>query len=185
MTDDGGVTVTDTPPAAPPKSRRGRETVLDMFRTLGVVFALVIPLWFFGQASKSDSKAIRPADPAVVSSLLTSYARDPGGPVPTTLDGWTINIATGEDGVARIGYVRGDSYMEWQGGTGTAFLKDATGEGKQVGTVDVGGVTWQQWSTAGDRTSLVRTAGPATVLVGGIRTTATEAQLEQLAATVR
>jgi hypothetical protein len=182
MTDNGGVTLTDTPPAAPPKSRRGRETVFDMFRTLALVFALVIPLWFFGQASPSDSKKIRPVDPT---ELFHAFARDTGGPVPAQLAGWVINVQASENGIARVGYVRAHGYMEWQGASGTGFLEDATGKGRQVGTVVVGGVTWQRWSSGQGQTSLVRTFGKATVLVGGIRETASLEQLESLAALVR
>jgi hypothetical protein len=181
MTDDGGVTVTAAPPA-PARSRRGRETALDMLRTLAVVFVLVVPLWFFGQASPDDSKRIRPVDPT---EALQAFAKETGGPLPSTPSGWVVNVKDYRAGVVRVGYVLGEHYTEFQGSTGTAFLEDATGKGKPVGTVDVAGTPWQSWESQDGHTSLVRTVGSVTVLVGGVRENATQAELEQLAATVR
>jgi hypothetical protein len=182
MTDNGGVTVTQTPPAPPARSRRGRETALDMVRSLAVVLLLVVPLWFFGQGSPSDSQKIRPVDPT---EALQAFGESTGGPVPTTPSGWVSNVREIRDGVVRVGYVVGDGYAEFQGAVGTAFLEDATGKGKQVGTVDVGGVTWQDWRSQDDHESLVRTVGKVTVLVGGVRENVTLDQLKALAATVR
>jgi hypothetical protein len=178
------VTVTDAPPAvpAPAKKRRGRETALDMVRTLVVVFALVVPLWFFGQASPQDSKTIRPIDP---SETYADFHAATGGPVPTTPSGWTPNVQAYDGGVARVGYVRAKHYLEWQASTGTSWVYDATGKGSHTGTVDVGGVAWQTWSDGSGHTSLVRSFGNVTELVGGVRQTGTLADLEQLAATIR
>jgi hypothetical protein len=174
------VTVTDAPPAVPQKKRRGRETALDMVRTLAVVFALVIPLWFFGQASPSDSKKIRPIDP---SETYTDYHSVTGGPAPTTPAGWTPNVQAYDGEVARVGYVRAKHYMEWQGSTGTAWVYDATGKGSRTGTVSAGGVEWQRWEDGSGHVSLVRSFGKATALVGGVRENATFAELQSLAAT--
>ncbi|HTL23856.1 MAG TPA: hypothetical protein VL281_07440, partial [Mycobacteriales bacterium] len=71
------------------QKKRGRETALDMVRTLLVVFAVVIPLWFFGQASPSDSKAIRPIDPT---ETYKDYRAVTGGPAPSTPAGWIPNV---------------------------------------------------------------------------------------------
>ncbi|MDX6216979.1 MAG: hypothetical protein QOG99_2563 [Frankiales bacterium] len=180
--ENGGVTITDTaPPAAPARKRRGRETVLDMIRTLAVVFALVVPLWFFGQASPSDSKAIRPVDP---SETYKDYHAVTGGPAPSTPAGWVANVQAYDGEVARVGYVHQKHYMEWQGSTGTAWVDDATGRGSRTGTVTVAGAVWQLWEDGSGHTSLVRTFGKATSLVGGIRELATLAELESLAATL-
>ena len=106
MTDTGGVTVVETTRPVPGgKKRRGRETALDMLRSLGVVFLLVVPLWFFGQASPSDSKRIRPIDP---SEALRAFVSDTRGPVPTTPAGWVPNVQSLDGGVVRVGYVVGD-----------------------------------------------------------------------------
>jgi hypothetical protein len=161
--------------------RRGRETVLDMIRTLAVVFALVIPLWFFGQASPSDKKDIRPVDPT---ATYQAFSSSTGGPTPSTPEGWTPNVQAYEGDVARVGFVRGEHYMEWQGATGTGWLVDATGKGKQVGTVTVGGAEWQRWEDGDEHVSLVRAFEKATVLVGGVRENAPLDELQSHAATL-
>ena len=153
-----------------------------MIRTLAVVFALVVPLWFFGQASPDDKKDIRPVDPT---ETYRVFAADTGGPTPSTPAGWTPNVQAFESDVARVGFVRDEHYMEWQGSTGTAWLVDATGKGKQVGTTTIAGAEWQRWEDADDHVSLVRVFGRATVLVGGTRENASDDELELLAATVR
>jgi hypothetical protein len=176
------VTVVESPPAPTGKKKRGRETALDMVRSLAVVFLLVVPLWFFGQASPQDSKRIRPVDPT---DALQAFVQATGGPIPTTPAGWVVNVRAYDGAVVRVGYVIGEHYTEFQGAVGTGFLEDATGKGKQVGTVDVAGVPWQDWKSADDHESLVRTVGTVTVLVGGVREDASLDQLRTLAATVR
>jgi hypothetical protein len=183
MPDTGGVTAVETSrPAPAAKKSRGRETALDMLRSLGVVFLLVVPLWFFGQASPGDSKRIRPVDP---SAALAAFVADTKGPVPATPARWTPNVQAYDSGVVRVGYVVGDHYLEFSGAVGTEFLADATGKAKQVGTVDVGGTAWQDWKSADGHESLVRAAGPVTVMVGGVREDASLDELKELAATVR
>ena len=173
--------MTDAPPAVPvPKKRRGRETALDMVRTLAVVFALVVPLWFFGQASPTDSKTIRPVDPT---ETYRDFTAATGGPAPTTPAGWTPNVQAYDGDIARVGYVRKKHYMEWQGSTGTDWVYDATGKGKQAGTVTVGGAVWQRWEDGSGHVSLVRTFGKTTSLVGGVRQVGSLSDLESLAAT--
>jgi hypothetical protein len=164
--------------------RRGRETALDMVRTLAVVFAVVVPLWFFGRSSPGDSKRIRPVDP---SPAYTAFVRDTHGPVPSsTPAGWVCTVsAYGEDGLLRVGYVDGDHYLELAGAKGTAFLTDETGHGTLAGTVPVNGVAWQDYRSADGHRSLVLTRAGVTVLVGGVRETATDAELLELAALVR
>jgi hypothetical protein len=164
------------------KSRRGRETALDMIRTLAVVFALVIPLWYFGQASPEDSKAIRPVDPT---SLLSSYRSATGLPVPAAPAGWTVNVARAEEGTVRVGFVRDESYAEFTAGTGEAFLETYAGKGATDETLDVGGVRWDVWTAEGGQESLVRKVGVQYQLVGGVRETASREELLSLAATVR
>ena len=160
--------------------KRGRETVLDMVWTLLVVFAVVVPLWFFGQASPSDSKKIRPVDP---SEAYAAFAADAHGPtLESTPSGWTCNVRDySETGVLRVGYVHGKSYLEVSGAKGTAFLEDETGKGKPVGTVDVDGTTWQSWENQAGAQSLVLTRSGVTVLVGGTRETSSQADLVEFA----
>lgn len=182
MSDNGGVPVVESPPVPTGKKKRGRESARDMLLSLGVVFLLVVPLWFFGQASPKDSKAIRPVD---ASGALHDFATDTHGPVPTTPRGWITNVQAYGGGVVRVGYVLGKRYAEFSGAIGTTFLADATGNAKKVSTVDVKGVPWDIYESADAHESLVRSFGKVTVLVGGIRETATQAELEVLAATIR
>lgn len=176
--------MTDAPPAspAPAKKRRGRETALDMVRTLAVVFALVLPMWFFGQASPKDVKTIRPVD---ATETYRDFRSVTGGPVPTTPSGWIPNVQGYDGGIARVGYVKGKHYLEWQASTGTQWVFDATGKGRQTGSVSVAGAAWQTWSDGSGHTSLVRSFGKVTELVGGVRQTGSLDDLEVLAATIR
>jgi hypothetical protein len=180
------VTTTTTVPApAAPKKRRGRETVLDMVRTLAVVFALVLPMYLFHQGGPGDRKRLRPVDPTEV---FAAYAHDVGGPVPSAIPpGWTCTVRDTETvaGVARVGYVVGDHYVEYAGSTGDAFLPDETGQAQRVGRVTVAGVVWDDYRNRAGAESLVLRRGTATVVVGGVRETATTAELETLAALVR
>jgi hypothetical protein len=153
-----------------------------MLLSLGVVFLLVVPLWFFGQASPKDSKTIRPVD---ASGAFQDFSRDTHGPVPTTPKGWVTNVQAYDGGVLRVGYVLGERYTEFSGAIGTTYLAEATGKGKKVSTVDVNGAPWDIYESADAHESLVRTFGAVTVLVGGVRETATQDELEVLAATVR
>ncbi len=153
-----------------------------MLRTLGVVFALVIPLWFFARASPGDSKAIRPVSEA---AALRAFADDTRAPVPTAPAGWVVNVASYDARIVRVGFVRKDSYAEFTGGSGAGFLETYAGKGSVDGTVDVNGTPWQKFTTVDGHTSLLRDVSGVTVLIGGIRETASDAELEELAATVR
>jgi hypothetical protein len=165
-------------------TKRGRETALDMVRTLLVVFALVVPMWFFGRSSPGDAKRIRPVDPR---EAYSSFVADTHGPVLATApSGWTCTVRAYEvGGVLRVGYVHDNDYVEFSGARGTAFLPDATGHASRVGAVDVDGVTWQDYRDHDGHQSLVRTSNGVTVLVGGVRETATEDELEAFARLVR
>jgi hypothetical protein len=166
------------------QKKRGRETALDMVRTLAVVFAVVVPLWFFGQSSPGDSKSIRPVDPT---EAYAAFAQDTHGPVlAATPAGWTCTVRVyDESGLLRVGYVKGDSYLEVAGAKGEGFLVDETGHGRKVGTVDVGGTAWQSWENDAGAQSLVLTREGVTVLVGGVRETSTQQQLVDFAAALR
>jgi hypothetical protein len=180
MTDT--MTVTMTAPAPTGRRKRGRETALDMVRSLAVVFLLVLPMWYFGQSSPGDSKRIRPVDPA---PALAAYRADTGGPVPHTPKGWVVNVARYDAGVVRVGFVVGDHYTEFSAGSAPTFLETAAGKGSVLGTVHVGGQVWQRYASTDGHESLLRMAGGTRLLVGGIREDVSLEQLETLAATVR
>ena len=165
-------------------TKRGRETALDMVRTLAVVFLLVLPMWFFGRSSPGDAKRIRPVDPR---EAYAAFVQDTHGPVPSaTPEGWTCTVRVYEaGGLLRVGYVHGDDYVEFAGALGTSFLDDETGKARPVGSVDVDGVTWQDYRSADDHQSLVLTRAGVTVLVGGVRENASLDELKALASLVR
>lgn len=165
----------------------GRETALDMLRSLAVVFAIVLPLWYFGQPSPSDSKRIRPVDPK---PALAGFVQDTRAPAPREAPaGWVVTVATGGPGQVRVGYVitdgSGERYLEFAGGSGPGFLEQASGRARERGSVLVAGVAWRRYETSDGRESLVRTVNGTTVLVGGVRETATSEELQRLAAAVR
>lgn len=179
------MTTAAAPVPAAPKKRRGRETVLDMVRTLAIVFALVLPMYLFHQGGPGSRKAIRAVDPTEAYALAVTDLRAPAP--SSTPKGWTTTVVDTRTtaGVARVGYVVGDHYLEYVAGDGDAFLLDATGRGTRTGQDDVSGVVWQLYRNADGAESLVLRRGPATVLVGGVRETATRAELETLARLVR
>ena len=179
MTDTRSVTTT-TQAAAPAKKKRGRESAGDMVRSLGVVMILVLALWFFGQASPSDSHRVRPVDPT---QELTDFARSaPGVPLPRAVPaGFVANVSLLSPAGLRIGYVIGkEHFAEFAASRESSFVTDQTGRGAPVDTVDVGGNPWQHVRSGG-HDSLVKAYGPVSVVVGGIRDTATVAELTSLA----
>lgn len=178
---------TEPRPVAPSRKKRGRETAGDMIRSLLVVFALVVPLWFLAQPPKSDSQTLRVVDPTADVSAFRAAA--PGVPTPTTPAGWKPTSSTPDlPASLRIGYVvPGEQYAEYAASTGAAgaFLPGITGNGSRVGSFTVGGTDWQLWRDGDGHTSLVQTLPAGTVVVGGVRETASLDQLRTLALTVR
>ena len=167
--------------------RRGRETVGDMVRSLGLVLAGVVALWWLAQPPSADEAVIREMPTAGAVAELQRSA--PGIPVPGPLpEGWVSNavVATG-DGL-RIGWNTPDKhYVEYAASLGddADFLRDFSGSGSPVGDVTVGGVTWQQLQNADDETTLVREVDGRTVAVGGTREDGTFEEVRQVAAAVR
>lgn len=179
MTDTERVT-TATRAAAPAKRKRGRESAGDMVRSLGVVMILVVALWFFGQASPSDSHRVRPVNPT---QELADFARSaPGVPLPRTVPaGFVPNVSVLSPAGLRVGFVIGtDHFAEYAASREASFVADQTGRGASVGTVDVAGEPWQHLRSAG-HDSLVKAFGAVSVVVGGVRDTATVGELTALA----
>lgn len=174
-------------PAARTRTKRGRETPTDMLRSLGLILLVVVPVWFLAQPGTGDAKQIRVVP--IASDVAAFHAAAPGVPVPGALPaGWRATSSTPAPGALRIGWVTAQGqYAEYDATTAPAapFLSDATGKGDEVGTLDVSGVVWRQFRDADDHTSLVREAGGGTVVVGGLRETATLSELRDLAAAVR
>jgi len=180
------VTAPTAPPAAPARKRqRGRESVGDMVRSLGLVMLIVVPIWFFAQPPDSDEQSLRVVDPSQDIGLLQRAS--PGVPVPGALpEGWRTTSSTLDPQDLRIGYVTpSGEYAEYAASARPEFLTEITGGGEEVGTLPVGGQSWRQYDDGDEHTTLVRDAGGRTVAVGGVRETTTLAELEALAAATR
>lgn len=178
---------------APPKQKRGRENVRDMVLSLAVCVAVIVPVWFLGQPAPSDSKSLRVVDTAPDITAFRQSA--PGVPVPVGLpEGWRPTSSTLEDGRLRIGYVTpDDGYVEFaaqgasaaQGGPVETFLRDQTGRGDAGTSLAVGQRQFTVYSDDEGHTSLVQQSPAGTVVVGGLRETAEDDELSELAASLR
>lgn len=168
------------------KQKRGRETVGDMIRSLGVVMVLVVAFFVFAQPQPSDKKEIRVIDPAVE---IRSFTRAvPGGLVPGTLPAeWKPTVAVFEPSrnALRVGYNTPQrQYAEFfaSPGPAAAFLAEAAGRDvEEIGPVQVGAVSWTQVRDADGSLSLHRTADGLTVVVGSLRSSASLDELRVLA----
>jgi hypothetical protein len=169
---------------APVKKKRGRESAGDMLRSLAVVMVLVVMMWFLAQPPDEDEQALRTVDPAADVAAFTADV--PSAPVPTGLpESWRSTSSTlGADSL-RIGWVTPDGeYAEYAATTSTDedALPDLTGVGaERVEPLDVDGQPWEQYREADGSVSLVRSYGPARVVVGSKRGTAGTAELQELA----
>lgn len=177
---------TEQQPAAPgPARKRGRETVGDMVRSLGIVLLIVVALWYFAQPQDGDEQAIRVVDPSADVSALVDGA--PGTPVPGGLpEGWRATSSTLEPAGLRIGYVTPTGqFAEYAAFTQPGpDLAAQTGSATAVGTVQVQGVAWQQLADADEHVSLVLEQSGRTVVVGGVRETTSLDELLVLARAV-
>lgn len=181
--DEAGSAPAPAGASAATKKQRGRETAGDMIRSLSVVLVLVLGMWFLAQPPDGDEQEVRVVDPA--GDIAAFTAEVPGVPVPDGLsDDWRATSSTLTAGTLRIGYVTPDGkYAEYAASTAPRdeFLGDVVGAGAQeLADVEVDGVTYAQRRDGG-ATSLVRTEGSSTVVVGTLRSTAGSDELEELA----
>lgn len=175
---------------APKQRKRGRETALDMIRSLGLVFLAVLPIWFFSQAPDSDESELREVDPR---GAIDAFAADqPGVPVPGALpDAWraTSSAYSGGDRTLRVGWVTPlTQYAEYSASNGERedFLEATVGDQvERLGQVTVDGQAWEQLREPDGSISLTRSYGPTTVVVGTKRATASLAELEVLLRSLR
>jgi hypothetical protein len=181
-------TQTSAPPVATGKRKRGRESVGDMIRSLGLVLVVVVLAWWLASPTDEDKQEIRVVD---IAPTLAQLQRDvPGLPVPSGLPAtWRSTVDAGDGATVRIGWVTPtEQYAEWAVALTSArdFYADETGkDAAEVGTFDVAGVTWRQLQDADDRTTLVREVGDRTLFVGGMRETTSLDELRELAAAVQ
>ena len=180
--------MTTTAPPAPHKPKRGMENVRDMVLSLALVLAFVGVVFFFARPDpRTTEQALREIDPS--GDLRAASQSIPGLPVPTGLgDGWRATSSTPEDGGLRIGYVTPDyQYAEYavRGAEPGTFVFDQTGRGTRGGSLRIGDREWQVWSDSEGHTSLVLQGAGSTVVVGGLRETAEDEELQELAASLR
>ncbi len=181
--------MTTAPPVpAPPRGRkkRGTETTRDMVLSLAVCLLVVAPIWLLGEFRHSDEREIRMVPTAADLTALGQAV--PGVPVPQGLPaGWRATSSTLEGERLRIGYVTpGEQYAEYAalGGDPGGFLEQQTGKGRQTGRLQVDGRAFQVWSGTDGATSLVLQQPGWTVVVGGLRETADDDELQELAASL-
>jgi len=174
--------------AAGPK-QRGREGTLDMVRSLSLVLLVVVAIWFFAQPPDGDEQVLRRIDPT--GDISAFSADEPAVPVPGAVpEQWqaTSSSRTADPRSLRVGYVTTSrQYAEYAASTepAAAFLPAITGDGQQLGPVDVDGDSWEQYRDADGSLSLARTYGPVTVVVGTTRGTATLDELRVLVRSLR
>ena len=176
--------------SVPPKKKHGRETATDMIRSLGLVLLIIVPMWWLAQSPQAEER-VRRVDPAT--EVLSFTRALPLAPVPGPMpQEWVPTVASytaGPDRL-RVGYVistgGNERYAEFNavGGGGQVVVDELTGGRPAEGSVDVNGEPWSSYRDAEGRLSLVRQLGPATVVVGGPRSTATPEELRLLAASV-
>jgi hypothetical protein len=159
-----------------------------MVLSLALVLAFVGVVFFFARPDpRTTEQTLREIDPS--GDLRSVSETIPGLPVPTGLgDGWRATSATREGDGLRVGYVTPDyQYVEYavRGADPGTFVVDQTGRGTRGGSLRIGDREWQVWSDGGGHTSLVLPGAGSTVVIGGLRETAEDEELQELAASLR
>ncbi len=185
MSDDGRVSTPQTrasgasPAAQVVRPKRGRQTGLDMVRSLGLMLIVVFVVLFATPARELIWPSSAPPAARVDDSQQLTEWQDLTGQaalLPTVPDGWRMNAAT-MTGTARdkaelhLGWVSPQSgYL----GVDQGFLPTrkvvsaAVGTGSvATGSAVIGGATWTTYRDAHGETFYVRTANGLTVVVAG------------------
>jgi hypothetical protein len=180
-------TATPTPPA--PTRKRGRESVFDMVRSLGLCLLVVVPIWYLAQPPPEAEQRVRVVEQAADVDAWRATS-DPA-PAPGRLpESWrpTVSQSPPRPAGLRLGWNTGvERYVEFAATTGSrdAFVAEFTGSERPDGSVDIGGTPWERYVDDDGSVSLVRTESSVTVVVGTRRSTATDDELQQLARSVR
>lgn len=177
--------VAQSPAPAPAKRRRGRESAGDMVRSLSLILLVVGVLYYFAQAAPGDKKSVRVVDP---SGDVQSFSRAaPTAVVPGPLPpGWrsTVTERLGVPDRLRVGWnTPTGQYAEYDAVSGPAgtFVDDVTGRAVAGEPVTVAGRTFRRYRNDAGVQSLVLAQGGSTVVVGSLRSSATEQELVALA----
>src|SRR5664279_756799 len=164
--------------------RRGRESVADMVRSLGLVLAVVVVVFLIARPSASNSQRVRTVDygPDVArarpvglgagwrSTSSRVDAPAPGTPGPVALH---IGFVTPRDAYAAL---------EESNAETDAFVADRTNGAAPRSSVVVGGRLWEQRQATDATRALVQRGGGTTLVVTG---TASVVELTELAAALR
>jgi hypothetical protein len=166
------------------KRKRGLESTGDMIRSLGLVMAIVVVVFWLAKPPASDAKRLRVVDPTGDVKAFSQAV--PGVPVPGALPtGWRSTVSDYRFGGSqlRVGWVTpAGEYAEYAANAAPpeTFLEDITGRAPRTGTVVVDGVTWTEYRRD-EAISLVRTYGATTVVLGTLRNSSSLEELRVLA----
>lgn len=175
------------------RPKRGRESVADMVRSLGLVGVVIAATLIFvpGLFHPSKSQQFQPVD---YSDYVSGFHQvtDQTALAPSSLpSGWTANAGalTGPAAAEHlhIGFATpGSEYagLEESVESLAAFVPSVLGtRGATVtGSALVGGTRWQTRTSSRGEYSLTRTIRGIAIVITG---SATDAQLQQLAASLR
>jgi hypothetical protein len=167
--DDGRVSE-EVRPTGRPNARLG-QTVRDMVLSLVVVLAVVglvlVITWH------PEPEAVKRVD---VAPMLSVASQQAGYPVvdPTVLDGFVPTSVRWEPTVASLGVpawhvggvYRDDDYLQVsQSATQESdFIIDQTAGGRSIGSIDVGGRTWEQLESEERRSLVLQLDGVTTIV---------------------
>jgi hypothetical protein len=171
MAHDGWVTAPQ--PTGRPNARL-RQSVSDMVRSLAVVLIVVAAILLVTLRPKPD--AVKPVDPATAVTLVT-LQKEFAPLIPSGLpSSWVITSArfeptakSGGHPVFHLGYVTpSGQYAQVEESTAISagFLDESTDHGAATGKIQIGGRTWQQWSSD-KRNSLVNVDATHSVVISG------------------
>lgn len=160
-----------------------------MVRSLALVLGIVVVVWFLARPPDGDVAEVRVVDAGNDVAAWTSATGS--APVPDGLpQQWRVTVSeySASPQTLRLGYnTPSRQYAEFAASDGPAeeFVPALVGDVPPSGEVDVDGTPWRRYVDGDGSVSLVRSAGPVTVVVGSLRATAPEDELVALARSVR
>jgi hypothetical protein len=169
--------------------KRLRQTVRDMVLSMAVVLGVV--LLFFRPWGGSTPDPVKVVDPAPVVSAARVELDWPvlapvGLPATWRATSARLEVAGDGQGIVQTGYL--SPSVKYVGLTqsqtkDTAFVRERTDKGEDVGTATVGGLTWTRLENEGGKQrSLVRVDDGVTYIVTG---QADWSEIETFAASLR
>lgn len=166
-------------------NRRMRQTVRDMLLSMAVVTGVVVLMVLPWNRGNPDPVHVIDATPVVQGARSTEswQVLAPQG-LPAGWRATSARISTASDGqdIVHLGYLTpATAYvgLEQSATKALTFVSESTVDGKQTGTAEVGGRTWQRYEAPdGLHRSLARAADGVTYVVTG---TAEWSQLELFA----